>query len=364
LTRAEKTLEYQGSSRESTRVQVARQTAKLDALGRRLSTLSFDGDVWSDSLEELRVTLRAEGALAYRVSQAPTGWDFEFLHAALAADPEVRVVFDAFTKYVVATSKPWPAYNPARPARWQRNRAVSESDLSRSVGPPRRLARLYEAMGAPWKDPDQARVLVCDGSRLLGWVGVVGKGRFHPRVVTGLQRLVPAFRSRLMFDELARERDLSRAALDAAFDAIAAPSLLIDPKGRVLHLNEAARSLQKSRAEVFTAASQTHEVPDSRCEVRRVRARGLPAALLVTIRSSELADFGEATRCWGLTPRQLAVFELVVAGLSNKQVASRLGISEGTVELHMTAIMRKARVESRAALLALHFTSEARSRGG
>ena len=333
----------------------ARQTAKLDALGRRLATLTFDGDVWTDLLEELRANFRAEGALAYRVSRAPSGWDFEFLHAALAPDPETRVVFDAFTKFVIASSTPWPAYNPARPAPWQRNRAVSEGELSQSAAPPRRLARLYEAMGAPWKDPDQARVLVCDGSRLLGWVGVVSRRRFDSRVVGGLQRLVPALRSRLMFDEIVRERDLSRAALDAAFDAIAAPSLLLDKRGRVLHLNEAARILQEAGAEVFAAARRAHEIPDSRCELRRVSAPGLPPALLVTIRSGEGADRREPVRRWDLTPRQHAVFELVVGGLSNKQVASRLGISEGTVELHMTAIMRKARVESRAALVALHF---------
>lgn len=63
-----------------------------------------------------------------------------------------------------------------------------------------------------------------------------------------------------------------------------------------------------------------------------------------------------------LTPRQLAVLELVVAGLSNKQVAADLGISEGTVELHMTAILKKSRTESRAALLAKYFTQTSGSK--
>ena len=48
-----------------------------------------------------------------------------------------------------------------------------------------------------------------------------------------------------------------------------------------------------------------------------------------------------------LTPRQLAVFELIAAGQSNKQIAYELGISEWTVKAHVTAILRKLKVHSR-----------------
>lgn len=53
-----------------------------------------------------------------------------------------------------------------------------------------------------------------------------------------------------------------------------------------------------------------------------------------------------------LTPQQSAVLALVVQGLSNKEVGVRLGKAENTVELHMTQLMRKFKVESRSRLIA------------
>lgn len=50
---------------------------------------------------------------------------------------------------------------------------------------------------------------------------------------------------------------------------------------------------------------------------------------------------------WGLTDRQLEVLSLVVAGLSNKLIARRLGIAESTVKIHVSAVLRAFRVTSR-----------------
>ncbi len=49
----------------------------------------------------------------------------------------------------------------------------------------------------------------------------------------------------------------------------------------------------------------------------------------------------------GLTERELAVLRLLVAGLQNKQVATRLGISRRTVERHCDSIYAKLGVGSR-----------------
>lgn len=50
----------------------------------------------------------------------------------------------------------------------------------------------------------------------------------------------------------------------------------------------------------------------------------------------------------GLTVRQLEVLPLLVAGLSNREIATRLVVSERTVEHHVTAIFRKLDVRTRA----------------
>ena len=42
-----------------------------------------------------------------------------------------------------------------------------------------------------------------------------------------------------------------------------------------------------------------------------------------------------------LTPRELQVIELVAAGLSNKEIASKLGLAESTVRVHVASIGRR-----------------------
>lgn len=56
-----------------------------------------------------------------------------------------------------------------------------------------------------------------------------------------------------------------------------------------------------------------------------------------------------------LSPREMEILEYVTGGHSNKEIAYKLGISHQTVKNHMTAILRKLRVEDRtqAAVLAL-----------
>ncbi|MCB0032391.1 MAG: response regulator transcription factor [Anaerolineales bacterium] len=48
-----------------------------------------------------------------------------------------------------------------------------------------------------------------------------------------------------------------------------------------------------------------------------------------------------------LSPREMEILEHVTGGLSNKEIAYKLGISHQTVKNHMTAILRKLRVDDR-----------------
>ena len=48
-----------------------------------------------------------------------------------------------------------------------------------------------------------------------------------------------------------------------------------------------------------------------------------------------------------LTPRQAEVLQLMGDGLSNKSIADRLDVSEGTVKLHVNAVLRALNVYNR-----------------
>jgi FixJ family two-component response regulator len=86
-----------------------------------------------------------------------------------------------------------------------------------------------------------------------------------------------------------------------------------------------------------------------------------PEALLSAVRSALAKDAenraaqGKASalhaRYETLTPRERAVFALVVAGKLNKHVATELGISERTVKAHRAGVMEKLHVTSLAELV-------------
>ncbi len=66
-------------------------------------------------------------------------------------------------------------------------------------------------------------------------------------------------------------------------------------------------------------------------------------------RKAELATLQQ--RLGRLTPREREVLSLVIGGLLNKQAASVLGISEVTLQIHRSQVMRKMQAESLAHLV-------------
>ncbi len=84
---------------------------------------------------------------------------------------------------------------------------------------------------------------------------------------------------------------------------------------------------------------------------------------LITAKTAEAAPrscdvFPERTASF--TEAQQRVFELLVTGLPNKLIAYEIGVSEATVKAHVSAVLRKLRVRSRAQAIALSSAVERR----
>jgi DNA-binding NarL/FixJ family response regulator len=104
----------------------------------------------------------------------------------------------------------------------------------------------------------------------------------------------------------------------------------------------------KAGAQGYLLKGMAHD--DLLDAIRRVRTgvQYLPASVKETL----------ANRTPGsdLSPRELQILELIVKGLSNKQIADKLGITEGTVKWHVNAILGRLNVSDRtqAAVAALN----------
>jgi DNA-binding NarL/FixJ family response regulator len=61
----------------------------------------------------------------------------------------------------------------------------------------------------------------------------------------------------------------------------------------------------------------------------------------------------EGTSDHSLSPREIQVLNLAAGGLTNKEIAYRLGISDRTVQFHMNSIFNKTGTNSRTEAVAL-----------
>jgi DNA-binding NarL/FixJ family response regulator len=66
--------------------------------------------------------------------------------------------------------------------------------------------------------------------------------------------------------------------------------------------------------------------------------------------SSQIVGFLQRRQTSRLTPREREVVRLVCQGLKNKQIAANLGITPGTVKVHLMHIFEKTGLKDRFAL--------------
>lgn len=254
-------------------------------------------------------------------------------------------------------------YDPRRPERRQRNRSLSIRQTERLTDR-RPTAQLYRMLERHDVDHcDQLRVLVCEDESLLAWFGGFRETPFRARERRVLQALVPSLQARLIAEAWLTQRPLHASSLRAALEAIPDAALLVDAKARVQLANSLGRAqleadrdgVQQSLIEALARAGGRAEAAVGEFTLVRLGARGVPACYLATRKrplDEPLRRANAARKRWALTPRQTEVLLLVAEGLSNRAIAVRLGRSEGTVELHVSALLSRVGAESRAQLVA------------
>jgi len=70
-------------------------------------------------------------------------------------------------------------------------------------------------------------------------------------------------------------------------------------------------------------------------------------AVLERVEQGDELDTGRRDRFSALTPREMEILCHLAEGRSNKVIARELGITDGTVKLHVRSILRKLEVQSR-----------------
>jgi len=86
-----------------------------------------------------------------------------------------------------------------------------------------------------------------------------------------------------------------------------------------------------------------------------VVAPDLTSLLARAVVSKEDKPHPPVTDTYNLTPREMDILRHIAQGQSNKDIAAALGIVDGTVKLHVRAVLKKLKVQSRvqAAVLAI-----------
>lgn len=170
----------------------------------------------------------------------------------------------------------------------------------------------------------------------------------------------------------------STRALAVALDLLPVAAIVVDAGGRYLTSNAAARTLFGGTA-VPAAVIEAAACGLRAGTERTITSVARPNGMLLRVVPAEISNRSSGIRPpdpgvaflvppggvpvpeeplvsrYSLSPTQAKVAGLVAQGLTNKEIAARLGISPETVHKHLNAVFQRTGVNTRAAVVALAF---------
>lgn len=212
-----------------------------------------------------------------------------------------------------------------------------------------------------------------------------------------LHLLAPHVRRAITVSDLIDMKNLENAALVSALDGIAAGAVIVGDAGRVLHANEAARTMFEARAPILkrngristhhpdvanellraielarkdevgierkgigvplvhgdSAVATAHVLPLARGTRTRLVAEATAAVFVVPSGEPMPADVDTIGRIFGLTPAEVRLLRCLAAGDSLPDAAAEIGSSLATMKTHRSRIFAKMGVTRHAELMAL-----------
>ncbi len=201
-------------------------------------------------------------------------------------------------------------------------------------------------------------ILVADEQELFraGLLHVVGELDDDPQIfeADSYQEALVRARKSAPFDLILLGLAMPDGTMYGAFRGVAALREIC-PEASILVLSASEDPAHVARA--LAQGARGYVLKSARAEVLQhvlslIMAGEIyvpPIVLARRIGGDEAEAFGK------LTPREREVLERLVEGLSNKAIAQALSIGEGTVKVHLKAVLRKLEVANRtqAATLAL-----------
>jgi len=336
--------------------------SRIGEIKARLGTLRIgEGSAVAELMPAVRELLDADNAIFYSLAeQHDDSWRLDRWYH----DGDAAHVRDLLGTAVASSTRSILFYNPRAPEVWMRNRVIEVTQrIERREGPGSWLDwSVCKDVFRParMERHKHLRALLCDGSDLLGWLGTLVPDMPERHHFELLSALVPAFQRRMVLERRLVDVPRTFRALDVALERIGAPAFIVDARGVIRAPNAAARVvLDGRRAEIAEAIAAAHSgrAHPLRIELTPIAANGMHDAWLATLRvdASDARMAQALTRArerWALTPRQQVVLERIIDGESTATIAASLDITARAVELHVTALLERADVESRAALVA------------